>query len=195
VPSDPSRDARIRTLEKQLGTAQRAILYLQAELEALKRGEPSPLPQTVQPTTPRAPTGNQAAAPAPSPPPPREPDTLAAAEEEAPAPDQELPEVTPGFLREARAVLIADGLLEVDPRLSYTHSSANLLNVAGLDIVEAVFIGTLEIGKVKRDRIRPAVSFRYGYSDRLQLSAEIPYVHTWSRRYLPPEVQRLPNEG
>ena len=191
-PADSAREARIRNLEAQLGSAQRAILFLQGELEALKRGEPSPLPQTAVQATPG---GERAAAAAPSSPPSKERETLASAEEEAPAPDQDLPMATPGFLREARAVLIREGLFEIDPRLGYTHNSANLLNVAGLDIVEAVFIGTFEIGKVKRDQLQSSVSFRYGFSDRLQLSAEIPYVYTWSRRYLPPQVQRLPEEG
>jgi hypothetical protein len=192
APRDPNRDARIRNLEAQLAAAQRAILFLQGELEALKKGEPSPLPQPAQAATP-VPTPREQAAP--SPPPSRERETLAAAEEEAPAPDQELPEFTPGFLREARAVLIRDGLLEIDPRLTYFHDSLNLLNVAGLDVLDNLFFGTFEIGKVKRDQLRASVSFRYGVTDRLQLNAEIPYVHTWSRRYLPPQIQRFPNEG
>ncbi len=182
---------------------------MRAELDALKQGQPSPLPAASPQTTgarpaPAAGGGKQAERRPPAPPgpggtrtargPAREtgPDELSRAEEEAPAPDQEVPDFTPGFLRAARAVLIRKGALEVDPSLRYQHNSTNVLNVEGLDVIESIFIGRFEIGKVKRDQLRPTLSFRYGATDRLQLNLEIPYVQTWTREFLPPQIQREP---
>lgn len=205
----PSQSSRIQFLENQLRATQRALALMQAELDALKKGQPSPLPQATPETTgalaatPPGPDVQPSTRPT-APPTPRPPtqrrttpdaDELSLAEQDAPSPEQERPDFTPGFLREARAVLIRPGFLEVDPNVRYQHNSTNLLNVQGLDIIEAIFIGRFEIGKVKRDQVRPALSFRYGVSDRIQLNLDVPYLHTWAQEFLPPEVQRIPTRG
>jgi hypothetical protein len=114
----------------------------------------------------------------------------AAEEDEGPSREQEKPEVQAGFLREARAVLIGQGQFEMLPAVSFRHTNRNELLLRGIDIIENIFIGNIEVGRIKRSVVNASTSFRYGLTDRVQLSLRIPYQRAARQQLLEPEVQR-----
>lgn len=198
--ADAAREAKIRTIEQRLLGVQQVVRGLQSELRALKAssspGQAGPeraaQPSPAQP--PRQPRTQTAQAPPPRP--PAQGRSRGTSEEErAVSPDQQVPDFTPGALRETRAVLIRPGLLEIDPRLRYEFSKRDVLDVSGINIVTAIFVGTFRIGEVTRDRVTPALNFRYGYSRDLQFNLAVPY--TWVKRetILPDTVQEALSDG
>jgi hypothetical protein len=192
TPRDAARAAKIRTIEQRLLGVQQVVRGLQNELRALKAQE-SPGIAEAESSTPRGPGAPPTPAPrtqvtqAPRRAPTPSPGT--SEEERAVSPDQEVPEFTPGALRETRAVLIRPGLLEIDPRLRYEFSRRDVLDVSGVNIVEAIFVGRFRIGEVTRDRISPNVSFRYGITRDLQFNMAVPYAWVKRETILPATVQ------
>jgi hypothetical protein len=191
---EETRDQRIEGLEQRLDSALRQIDYLQAELDAMKRAGVSGATHALA-------TGDQTLGPLqrvqatqpsqPSVPPER----AVREEEERVSPDEEATDIQAAALRRARAVLIGEGRLEFEPGLAFTHTDRNRLDVRGLDIVENVFIGQIEVRSVERDSLSPFVGVRYGVSERVQLDMTAPYVFSYDRTFLPPTVQRSDDLG
>jgi hypothetical protein len=113
-----------------------------------------------------------------------------AEDEETVSQEQEKPDLQAAFLREARAVLIRRGALEMTPSLRYMNTNRNELLLRGVDLIDTIFIGTIEVGRIKRRVLTAAYDMRYGLSDRIQLSLRIPYQRAERTRLLEPEVQR-----
>ena len=186
--ADSERQARMRTIEQRLLAVQQVIRGLQSELRALKETA-SDLPDRATSAASAQPSQTQTARAAPAP--DRTPTSYqpTSEEERAVSPEQEVPEFTPGVLRETRAVLIRPGLLEIDPRLRYEFSKRDVIDVSGVNIVEAIFVGTFRIGEVTRNRITSSLSFRYGYWRDLQFNLSVPY--TWvDRKNILPDARR-----
>jgi hypothetical protein len=203
----PADGQRIQALERKIYQAARYIEGLHRELQMLKRAAGV---ATTPPTRP----GQAPAGPAPAPsgtaPPPGtqqafrgrtpEPSSPAEAErkkaaekleaEEAASREQERPDLQAGFLRQANAVLIPKGRLEIDPSLTFRHTNRNQLQVRGLDLIENIFIGNMEVARLKRSVLTHAYSFRYGLTDRIQLNLTLPYQRSYRQAVLSPEVQR-----
>ena len=193
---------RLQVLEQRLYQAFRYIEGLSRELETVKAGgaaaTPGAPPVTAAPgpsITPGAaapPPGTQHAlrAPAPETPEARAKRRSRLEEQEEVASEQERPELQPAFLRQARAVLIPKGRLELEPSLQFTHSDRNRIQLRGLDLVENIFIGTIELRRIRRNALTAAWSARYGLTDRVQLNLSIPYSYNYSQDILSPELQR-----
>jgi len=96
----------------------------------------------------------------------------------------------PGALRQARAVLIGPGRLEIEPSLSFRHRNRNLLALRGLDLIENIFVGNVEVQRIRRSSLSSTISTRYGLSDRLQFNLGIPFTYIFDQTVLLPEVQR-----
>ncbi|MFQ5515809.1 MAG: transporter [Myxococcota bacterium] len=183
---------RIELLEKKLYTALRYIDQIREELEELRGDDPSaPLAERhsdlwYQPARPQyryvasstaVPDGPQPAGPS-------------LEEQEEAEVEQETPELQAAFLREARAVLLPRGKLEMTPGLSFTHTNRNDLLLRGVDLIENIFIGTIDVGRVKRNSLIASYALRYGLTNRFQLNLTVPYVRSSRQRLLEPEVQR-----
>lgn len=193
---DPNA-ARVQQLEQKLDAAMQYIEGLRTELDALKRGTPAATPAaTPAPTTaaqPPVPAHETAATPPPVPEPARQAQALPTDQEPGPSPEQERPVFTPAFLRQANAVLIPRNRIEFDPRFQYGFNDTNVLAVAGLDLIETVFVGTIEVEKRRRQFFSGILGSRYGITDRFQLSASVPYRYEIEQLTIPPQVQRLPD--
>ena len=74
-------------------------------------------------------------------------------------------------------VLTPSGTLVVEPSLEYTHSTNNRFFAQGVEIVDSVFIGLLEVDESDRDSVTAALNFRYGVTDRFEVETRIPYVY------------------
>ncbi len=118
-------------------------------------------------------------------------------EEERVSQDQEEPEpeLQASFLKQANAVLIRQGRFEVEPSLSFRHTNRNELIVRGIDLIENIFIGTNEVGRLKRNVLTHTYSIRYGLTDRIQLNLSIPIQRSWRQNTLDPAIQRTVGEA
>ena len=181
---------RIERLERNLSAALRYIEQIQDELEEIKYG--GPLPQSPVPAIARGEDLRGPVRQVQTTPPPRRPVNE---EQERVSGEQEAPRLQAAALRRARAVLIGAGNLEVEPGLSFSFTDRNRLDVRGLDVVENVFIGNIEVRSVERDSLTSFLSFRYGLVDRVQLSMAVPYLYSSTRAFLPPSVQRQDDLG
>lgn len=181
------RAQSIRALEQKLEAAERYMRGLRAELDALKAGAPLPgaPPSGAAPPPARPP---EVARTTPPPPPAPEP---AADEDEGPAPDADRPVFTPAFLRQAQAVLIPRHRLEVTPSFFHTFDDSNVLEIRGLDILNTIFIGRINVERERRHGLTAQLDARYGITDRLQANVTIPYRYVYSQLFVAPGVQGI----
>jgi hypothetical protein len=203
---DPvSHEQRIRELEDKVTTATQVLGALRTELDALKReagmsssssagpgtgllradfiGDSDGVPlYRVQatPSSPGAATPSTPSAP-----------SDADLDQGAPA-EQEAPVFTPAFLRDARALLLPRNRLEVEPGVGFTQFTRNSLNIRGLDIINSIFVGTIEVQKLKRRSILPYLQLRYGILDDLQMGVRVAGASIDETLEFPPDVQALP---
>jgi hypothetical protein len=189
---DPNAE-RVQQLERKLDAALQYIEGLRTELDALKSGAPPATPAATTAAKPPAPVPETAVTPPPAPEPARQAQAVAPDQEPGPSPEQERPVFTPAFLRQANAVLIPRNRIEFDPRFQYGFNDTNVLAVAGLDLIETVFVGTIEVEKRRRHFFSGILGTRYGITDRFQLSASVPYRYEIEQLTIPPQVQRLPD--
>lgn len=200
----PSSEARIRQLEAKVAAAQDTLEGLRAELEALRRdagmlpsvsaldgGDVVPadyvlggseIPLLRVEATPDAPGGGGGGGPAP---------TGELDEQTAPA-DQEPPAFVPAFLRDARALLLPRNRLEIEPGVALNEFNRNSLTIRGLDIINAIFIGTIQVQKLKRRSIVPSLQFRYGITDNIQMGVRVPGLDVYETLELPETVVVIP---
>lgn len=199
TPAPPAVDPnseRVQQLERKLEAAMQYIEGLKSELDALKSGAPAAARTPATQPAPAIPASPQAAAtpaPAPAPEPVRQAQAAPPDQEPGPSPEQERPVFTPAFLRQANAVLIPRNRIEFDPRFQYGFNDTNVLAVAGLDLIETVFVGTIEVEKRRRHFFSGVLGTRYGITDRFQVSASVPYRYEIEQLTIPPQVQRLPD--
>jgi len=89
------------------------------------------------------------------------------------------PKVT--VLSEQGGVLTPKGTLVVEPSVEYEHASTNRLTFRGVEFQDTVLIGVINATSSSQDLLSPAITARYGVTDRLEVEAKIPYVHRWDR--------------
>jgi hypothetical protein len=80
-------------------------------------------------------------------------------------------------VREAGGILTPQGRLVWEPSIQYEQSSSNRFFFSGVEIVDTVLVGDLEVSEADRDTLTQANSFRFGLTDRLELSARVPFVY------------------
>ncbi len=85
------------------------------------------------------------------------------------------PEVAPIF--EAPGVLTPRGKVVFEPSVQYGYSSSNRVALVGYTVIPALLIGLLDVREVKRNTTTATATFRYGFDNRLELEAKIPYVY------------------
>jgi hypothetical protein len=85
------------------------------------------------------------------------------------------PQVAPIF--ESPGVLTPRHQLVFEPSLQYGYSSSNRVALVGYTVIPALLIGLLDVREVKRNTTTAAATFRYGFDNRLELEAKIPYVY------------------
>ncbi len=205
-PPSKSEQQRLGELEQKIYQAARYIEGLHRELQLIKRSAGvvtppvgSAAPATPQPSSP--PPGTQHAYRGSTP----QEDAAARErrrrelerieEQEQVSQEQEQPELQSGFLVQANAVLIPRGRFDFEPSLSFRHSDQNQLRVFGTDVLDAIFVGEIDVRRLRRNVLRNSYALRYGLTDRIQLNAVIPYQRTWRKVVLEPDLQHQLGES
>jgi hypothetical protein len=85
------------------------------------------------------------------------------------------PQVAPIF--ESPGVLTPRGKLVFEPSIQYGYSSSNRVALVGYTVIPALLIGLLDVREVKRNTTTAAATFRYGFNNRFELEAKVPYVY------------------
>lgn len=85
------------------------------------------------------------------------------------------PQVAPIF--ESPGVLTPRGQMVFEPSVQYGYSSSNRVALVGYTVIPALLIGLLDVREVKRNTTTATATFRYGFDNRLELEAKIPYVY------------------
>jgi hypothetical protein len=103
-------------------------------------------------------------------PPPPQPPTPLAPEPERPKSEKP----AEALLLEAGAILLPEGILQVEPSFEYSHWSTNDIAISGFTVFEAIVIGTIRVDELNRDILTGALTLRYGILDRLQADVRVP---------------------
>ncbi|WP_371766988.1 acetate kinase [Massilia sp.] len=90
-------------------------------------------------------------------------------------PAPKTPEVAPIF--ETPGVLTPRGKVVFEPSVQYGYSSSNRVALVGYTVIPALLIGLLDVREVKRNTTTGTATFRYGFDNRLEFEAKIPYVY------------------
>jgi hypothetical protein len=130
--------------------------------------------------------------------PPNQPPTTAGDQPVGVPPAQEEQERPPQvtLLSEQGGVLTPAGSLVLEPSLEYSHASQNRLTFRGVELQDVVLIGVIEASDADRDLVSPALTARYGITNRLEVEAKVPYIYRHDRlsftipRVDEPDIQR-----
>jgi hypothetical protein len=80
-------------------------------------------------------------------------------------------------IADSGGVLTPPGTLTIEPILSVSHTSSNRFFFQGVEIIDAILIGAVEATETRRNYISPQVNVRFGITNRLEVSAKVPYVY------------------
>ena len=78
-------------------------------------------------------------------------------------------------------VLLPKGKFDVEPSLSYSHTSLNFINVSGFSILPVLVIGDIQSLRVERDVFQTGLAVRYGILRNLQADASVPWQYETDR--------------
>jgi len=101
-----------------------------------------------------------------------EPDTEAYAETQRPKSERPIDQL----LVEAGGILLPNGALQVEPGFEWTHVSDSAVAIAGLQIFNAILIGTISVDRLDRNIWTTNLTARYGLFERFQVEARLPFV-------------------
>ncbi len=76
-----------------------------------------------------------------------------------------------------RDILTPRGTLIVEPSLQFSNSSVTRVALEGFTIIPAITIGAVDVRDVDRDTLTAALTFRYGFTGRFEMTARVPYVY------------------
>jgi hypothetical protein len=161
--------ARVDELERQLRASGVAA---PSQLDKLRGTGPTPIADAGQQQD-----NGGAPPPSPQPQPQPQPQPMVAANTvgRPPSAESRAPQVAPIF--ESPGVLTPRGKLVFEPSIQYGYSSSNRVALIGYTVIPALLIGLLDVREVKRNTTTGAATFRYGFDNRLELEAKIPYTY------------------
>ncbi|HQR51307.1 MAG TPA: hypothetical protein PKW44_06695 [Methylophilaceae bacterium] len=84
--------------------------------------------------------------------------------------------------RSAEAILLEQRALfqqtfSIEPGISYSHTDRRDLSLNGFLALDAIFLGNINLDRIKSDTFTADVTARYGPTDRLQFDVNIPYLY------------------
>jgi hypothetical protein len=97
------------------------------------------------------------------------------------------PEVAP--LSELQSVLTPQGKLVLEPSLEFSTSSSDRVALIGFTIIPGITIGLIDVRRVKREFVSPAITARYGLTRRAEIEVKVPYVFRWESTTARPLAQ------
>lgn len=92
-------------------------------------------------------------------------------------PEADLEQLDIAGLREAGGVLTPEGVLVIEPSIAYESSSTTRFFFNGIEVVDTVLIGDIEVTDADRSSITAAAAFRYGITDRSEVEIQVPFVY------------------
>jgi hypothetical protein len=81
------------------------------------------------------------------------------------------------ILERRGGVLLPRGQIVLEPRLQYSNTNRNILEISGFSLIPAIIIGRLNIADVDRDVYGASMGLRYGITDRLEAEVNVPYLY------------------
>jgi hypothetical protein len=75
-----------------------------------------------------------------------------------------------------QGVLTPRGTLVLEPSMQYAYSTSTRVVLNGFTIIPALTVGLIDVRSVNRSTYIPALSARYGLTERLELQVYAPYV-------------------
>lgn len=96
----------------------------------------------------------------------------------APSEEERRPQVP--SLPEIGGVLTPDNHLSIEPSVEYDRVSTNQLTFRGISIVNGILIGAISESDIRNDTVMPALTGRYGITNRLEAEVKVPYVARWN---------------
>ena len=181
----------VKAQQHLISRQQQQLLKQQLQIETLQQQDLEDIRAAGIPGSGDIAADTPASAPdQPSTPPADQPVGVPPAKEEQERP----PQVT--LLSEQGGVLTPAGSLVVEPSLEYDHASQNRLTFRGVELQDVVLIGVIEASDADRDLVSPALTLRYGITNRLEVEAKVPYVYRHDRltftipRVNEPDIQR-----
>lgn len=175
VRAQESSDARGGVTERELRQAleaqRRLIQQLMLRVEALE--------QSIDAAEGRAMEAESPAAASDVDPEARPVDPAASGQPEISQPEQERL-VRSAFERtliERRGLLLPPGTVDVEPSLTYTHTSAENIVIDGFTILPVLVVGDIVSETVRRETVQGALTTRVGLPWDAQLDLRVPWVH------------------
>jgi len=173
-------EADVKAQKALIASQQQLLLKQQLQLETLGQSDL----QDVRGTgTPAGAPAQETTTPASTP----QPVGVAPADENKGKP----PKVT--VLSEQGGVLTPKGTLVVEPSVEYEHASTNRLTFRGVELQDTVLIGVIDATSSSRNLVSPAITARYGVTDRMEVEAKIPYVYRADRETFSIPQPNAPN--
>ena len=74
-------------------------------------------------------------------------------------------------------VLTPQNDLVVDPSLEYDYWNQNQVNISGVSIIPGITFGNINVQRVEENVLTPAVTLRYGVTNRLEVNMKVPLVY------------------
>ena len=92
-------------------------------------------------------------------------------------PEESRPQQEITVIADVGGVLTPKGQLTIEPTLSASHTSSNRFFFQGVEFVDSVLIGVIEATETSRNYVSGQFGFRYGLTNRLELSAKVPLIY------------------
>lgn len=75
-----------------------------------------------------------------------------------------------------RGIVTRPGRLTIEPSISHAHSNATRVAIEGYTIIPALLVGLINISEIQRDIYVGAMTFKYGFTSRLETDIRIPWL-------------------
>lgn len=75
-----------------------------------------------------------------------------------------------------RGIVTRPGRLTIEPSISHAHSNATRVAIEGYTIIPALLVGLINISEIQRDIFVGALTFKYGFTSRLEADIRIPWL-------------------
>jgi hypothetical protein len=169
------RVAQLEEMRTKLNRQERELQRQRDQILELMRGRGDTPPSGSAPAA----AADGGATPAPAEPRPRQ---RQVAQESAPPRGDEQAQPTTreldlSVIRDRGGVLTPAGTFIFEPELEFSTSDNNRFFFDGVEVVEAVLFGIIEVTETRRESLTAAANARYGVTDRFEVDLRVPYTY------------------
>lgn len=90
-------------------------------------------------------------------------------------PEQQRPEIA--SIRERGGVLTPPGTLVIEPSFEFQNDNVSRFVAGGVQIIDTVLLGVIEVTEANRNVLTGAMTARYGVTDRFEVEVKVPYLY------------------